>query len=443
MSRSERETRSDDVRGRVNHVSAGRLLLLAVLIIAIFAIYSFGIYAVFTSRWQGGSDFFPRWSGAQVLFLEGKNPYSLEATQRTQRALYGGHLAREDEDQVAFVDPIYSLYFVAPLMFLPYAQALAVWMAVLQFALFAILGLCMSMYGWRPPGWLAAATGVWVILNYNSGEAIIVGQLAVMVALMVALALWSLRTGRDWWAGVFLALSTIKPQMVFLIIPLLLLWSLTKRRWGAAVGFALAMIVLAGSGWLLVPGWVFESIAGMQRYARYTAYGGPSWLLTEYYFPFLGRPANIMVSLALAGYLVWQWRAVWGLQATSRRTGIPECESEMSSAWPSLWWLVGLTLIVTQLIAPRTATANYVILYIPLLFAFDVLDRQFRFGRWCILAFELVSLVGFWALFALTVVPQRGGNLPQEDPIMYLPLPILLLLGFVLGRGRLMRANGD
>ncbi len=447
MNGSEPEAGPGGVRSHADRVSVGHSLGLVILAVAVFVLYSFGLYAAFTSRWQGGSDFFPRWSGAQMLFLEGKSPYSLEATQRTQRALYNGRLAREDEDQVAFAYPIYAVYFVAPLIFLSYAQALAVWMVMLQFALCAMLGLCMSLYGWRPAAWLTAATGLWMILNYNSGEAIIVGQLGVIVALMVTLALWSLHAGRDWWAGAFLALSTIKPQMVFLIIPLLLLWSLTKRRWGVALGFGLAMIALAGSGWLLVPDWIVQSIAGMQQYARYTAYGGPSWLLTEYYFPFLGRPANIALTLALVGYLAWQWRAVWGLHMAGRGMRIPQSEISGAecgrpSAWPSLWWVTGLTLIVTQLIAPHTATANYVILYIPVLFAFSVLDRQFRFGRWYILAFELGSLVGFWTLFALTVVPERGGNLPQEDPIMYLPLPLLLLLAFILGRSRLMRVEG-
>ena len=430
----------------------GRPLLLVILAVVIFVLYSFAMYAAFTSKWQGGSDFFPRWSCARMLFLEGKSPYSLEATHRTQRALYDGRLAVEGEDQVTFVEPIYSLYFVAPLMLLRYAQAEAVWMVVLQFALFAILGLCMVMYGWRPPPWLAAATGVWMILNYNSGEAIIVGQLAVIVALMVVLAMCSLQSGHDLLAGVFLALSTIKPQMVFLVIPLLLLWALLKRRWNVCIGFALAMLVLVGSGWLLVPGWIFESIAGMQRYAQYTAYGGPVWLLTEYYLPVLGRLVNLLLTVALACYLLWSWLGILGIRQHGRHGNLPHnpkraadrvpvTETQQGVSWPALWWGVGLALIITKFVTPRTATTNYVILYIPVLLVFCAASTQFRLGKWYVLAFEIITLVGFWVLFAATVVPERGGNLPQEDPIMYFPLPVLLLLAFALGRDWLTRTE--
>jgi len=231
--------------------------------------------------------------------------------------------------------------------------------------------------------------------------------------------------------------------MVFLVIPLLLLWSLIRRRCSLVIGFVLAMLVLVGSGWVLVPGWVSDYLIGVLRYDRYVAYGGPTWLLTEYYFRFLGRPANAVLTLALVGYLVWQWWGIWrfrivdcGLKANEPEIRSPR--SQLAVSWSAFWWVVGLTLIVTQLVAPRTATTNYVILYIPLLLIFHAACTYFRWGHWYVLTFELVSLLGFWALFAATVVAERGGNLPQEDPIMYLPLPILLLLAFVLGRGRLM-----
>ena len=281
----------------------------------------------------------------------------------------------------------------------------------------------MKMYEWQPPPWLFAATCVWAVLLYNSPKAIPMGQYAVAVFLMVALALWALWSGHDSLGGVFLALSTVKPQMVFLLIPLVLIWAILKRRWSMLIGFVSTMFLLVVSGMLLVPTWIFDFVSGMQRYVSYTAYGSPVWLITEYYFPFLGRPVNVFLSVAFLVYLIWSWR-------------------RMSSwTWSELSWGTGLALIVTKFIAPRTATTNYVVLMLPLLLVFRALSAQVWRGNLLVLIFQAVSVFGFWALFAATIVTERGLNLPPENPIMYLPLPILLMVVFLMACGSLVRSS--
>ena len=397
-----------------------RYLSIAVILTLTVAIETYAVYSIFTSRMPGACDLFPYWVGARAMFLEGKNPYSLEVTHTVQRALYHGRLAREGEDQFTFAYPIYSAYFAAPLIFLRYPQAQAVWLVVLQCAALVGVILGMKMYEWRPPPWLFAATCVWAVLLYNSSKAIIMGQNSVVVFLMVALALWALWSGHDSLGGVFLALSTVKPQMVFLLIPLLLIWAILKRRWSMLIGFISAMFLLAVSGMLLVPTWIFDFISGMQRYASYIAYGSPVWLITEYYFPFLGRPVNVFLSVAFLLYLIWSWR-------------------RMSSwTWAELSWGTGLALIVTKFIAPRTATINYVVLALPLLLVFRALSAQVWRGNLYVLILQAVSAFGFWALFATTIVTEKGTNLLLENPIMYLLLPTPLFVVFVVARNRLI-----
>ena len=58
------------------------------------------------------------------------------------------------------------------------------------------------------------------------------------------------------------------------------------------------------------------------------------------------------------------------------------------------------------------------------------------------LIFQAVSVFGFRALFATTIVTERGLNLPLENPIMYLLLPTLLFVVFVVARDRLIRSDG-
>jgi hypothetical protein len=128
-------------------------------------------------------------------------------------------------------------------------------------------------------------------------------------------------------------------------------------------------------------------------------------------------------------------------------------------------WLVGLTLIVTNLIVLRTATTNFVALYIPLFFVLKAAAERLP-ARYAWLAsrlaglaprhagltprhagltprhagltlFYFLSAVGLWVLFFTTVQGKF------EHPIMYLPLPFGLLIAFVWGKPALHRMAAD
>jgi ABC-type transport system involved in cytochrome c biogenesis permease subunit len=93
--------------------------------------------------------------------------------------------------------------------------------------------------------------------------------------------------------------------------------------------------------------------------------------------------------------------------------------------------VVGLCLIVTNLVALRTATTNYVVLLLPLVMTFRALQHG-RKGAWLVLLVEVVLLIGLWTLFLTTVVDKF------EHPVVYLPLPFGLLGVFILARCWLM-----
>ncbi len=148
------------------------------------------------------------------------------------------------------------------------------------------------------------------------------------------------------------------------------------------------MALLAGLSFILLPTWLGQFIDQMAAYPSYTAIGSPVWIIAHYYLPQLGTPLEIGLSVVLLLWLFFEWRR---LPAVSE-DGI-------------LLWLIGLTLIVTNLVAVRTATTNYVILYIPLFYGLSVAARsQTRrsTGVWLAL-FYLLTIVGMWALFLATV----------------------------------------
>lgn len=388
--------------------------LMILLLMALFLVGNVvATHEVFTSRHPGANDFASRWGGARAFWCGGFSPYSDEATRQIQMLIYGRPIPPEEEqefDPGPFAYPFYTVFLLWPLVWLTYPWAEAVWLVVLEVCLFMGLLLSLRIHNWRPPYWLLTCTLVWAFLFYPDARALLLGQFAVFVFAMVALALWALEGRRDILAGFCLALSTVKPQMVFLLVPLLLWWAVRERRYRFVGSFLGGMALLLGASCLSEPDWLTGFLLQVAHYPSYTAIGSPIWIVTHITFPALGTWGEWALSLAAVGYLLIAWH-------TSLREGTRG----------ALGWATGLCLIITNLVALRTATTNYVVLLLPLALFFRALQRV-RWGTVLVLLIEMVLLMGSWLFFLTTVVDKF------EHPAIYLPLPFGLLAVFALAR---------
>jgi hypothetical protein len=229
------------------------------LLVVIFALDVFATHSVLTRPYPGANDFYSRWKGAQVYWVDGIDPYSDEATLAIQQGIYG-RAARPDNDPGLFAYPFYTVFLLLPLAWLPYAWAEAIWLVVLEFALIGSILMYLSMLGWRLPGWLLALTALWAVVFYHSARTILLGQFAGPILLWAVGTLWALDQRRDIAAGILFALTTIKPQMSVLLIPALLLWGLGRRRYRFLAAFGATMAFLLGASFILVPGWLAEFV---------------------------------------------------------------------------------------------------------------------------------------------------------------------------------------
>ncbi|MCC6189819.1 MAG: DUF2029 domain-containing protein [Anaerolineales bacterium] len=385
-----------------------RRLLAALVVVLFIAADTAAMYAIFTSRFPGLNDFYARWQPTRAWLMAGQNPYSAEATLGNQLGLMG-RPARPGEDRLQFAYPFFSmLFFLLPALSASYAWASALWLALLQVALLALLGLSLAWSRWRPAPWLFGATMVFGIFWYHGARALILGQVAVLVAGLVAGALVCVRNRKEAWAGALLALTAAKPQMSFLIIPALWLWAAGAGRWRLLAWSAGTLAALVGGSFLLLPTWLPDWLAQIPIYAAFTVSAPPTAVIAEALFPAQARLWQAVVSGALLVYLAWAWRQAWGDSgARFERAAL-------------------LTLVTTCLLAPRTATTDYLMMTPAL---FTLLGRAaHRHGAWLAAAVEIGLLAGLWALFFLTV---QGD---QEQAMMYLPLPILLWVFLASGR---------
>jgi hypothetical protein len=380
-----------------------RLLLIASLIFVIVAlIYTNYHYAVLA---PGGNDFLSRWMGAKSWLVDGMNPYDPEVSLRSQEAIYGRPaIPEEGEDVAHFVYPFPAMIFFGPFGLLPYNEARAIWMTLLELSLLLLTWIGLNLAKWNPPRIIVAILLVFSVVWYHGFRAVILGQFAVFEALIMAGTLFAIQRKQDWLGGILLALTICKPQMSFLFIPFVLIWGLSNRRWVLVLSAVGSMAAILGLSLVILPGWPLDWLQQVLSYPDYTTTQPPVGIVADL-IPGISSWIQLVLTCLFLIYLIWEW-------ILSLRSG---------DRW--FQWTAAMTILVTNLIVIRTATTNYLAMVPGLLLVFSVFVDRWRKGGSIAVGFILFILfIGLWMLFLRTI----EGNI--ENPVMYLPLPIFMLI---------------
>jgi len=260
-------------------------------------------------------DLYARWVGAREILLHRRNPYGPEVTHEIQMAYYGHVVTAEESarrvvDEQRFVYPIYVVFLMAPTIYTDFDKV-RFWAPFLLGA-FAGLSVLFSIgvLDWHLP-WTTATA---LILFTVSSPQIIQGmrhqQLALVVACLLTAGVWLVHRGHLATAGMVLAFSTIKPQMVLLPLIWFVLWAAGawRSRWRLALGFGVTITLLIGAGELLLQGWLGDFFAGMAAYRKYFPTTSLPRLL-------LGDTLGIAVSFLIVAWLLmlgWKNRKTSG-----------------------------------------------------------------------------------------------------------------------------------
>ena len=251
--------------------STRRTILLTFLAIAMLAASLWHLSEI-DDRWPSSrSDLVPVWVGMRAIFA-GQNPYSDATTLASQVTYYGHRLGAKDgiRNPMGFAYPAYTavvLGWIAPLSW-PAARLL-------------VLILFAAMVATSVPLWidvvalrLTRAEGALCVLfamaSWPVMWALRMQQLSIVVAACVALGCFLLKRNRNAAAGVVLALATIKPQLVALLLAWLVLWAFLNRRWKFLASLAAAEALLFAAAEWLSPGWVPRWVQAGNELLRYT-----------------------------------------------------------------------------------------------------------------------------------------------------------------------------
>jgi len=391
--------------------SLGQLVLVAgALTLLSIANYRLAVQA------PGGNDFLARWVGANQWLVHGLDPYSPQVSQEAQTLIYGRPAEREAGEDVAhFAYPLFSMLFFGPFGLIPYPLARALWMTLLEVGLPVLAILSIQLCGWKPSAWIQRILILFSVLWYHGFRAVILGQFAVLEALLIVGALLAIQRRQDGVAGVLLALTLSKPQMAVLLIPFVFLWAVSTRRLQIlAWGIGTMLLLLVGS-LALIPSWPTEWARQIIDYTSYTAVGPPVSILAGL-IPSGAGPITLVLTGVGLIYLAFVWQQALGKE----------------DRW--FQWSAAVTIAMTNLIALRTATTNYVVMLPAFILVFAVWNERWGTqGNPPILIALLGLFVGLWTLFLITV----EGN--QEHPALYLPVPLLSLAGLWWSRWWVLR----
>jgi hypothetical protein len=84
--------------------------------------------------------------------------------------------------------------------------------------------------------------------------------------------------------------------------------------------------------------------------------------------------------------------------------------------------------VAGQWIGIQTDPGNFVVLFIPLVLVLAMWEEHWGNKGRLVSVISMVALfIGLWALFLATV--QTTDGQPQQHPVLFFPLPILLFIG--------------
>jgi len=194
-----------------------------------------------------GQDFRGYYAAARVL-LGGGNPYDYSQVAAVLLDVTG----RAGNNP--FYYPLWFGWFVAPLAWIPFQLARALWM-LFNWTVWSIgLVRLQQLLGWPPKGWrnwlmnlLATFVFAWMTWKFE--------QTGILLFAMMVEILFAYRKQHWNRMGVYLALSLIKPNIMLLPVATLAAWLIRQKNWRPVLVMLVILMGLILVTTLMTPDW--------------------------------------------------------------------------------------------------------------------------------------------------------------------------------------------
>ncbi len=395
-------------------------IILALLIMALIVLLFFANYT-FAKNSPGGTDFLYRWLPTRLVFFKGyENPYSDEIEYQVE-LVHHGHAHQEDETPGIFAYPYYTMAVFLPFAFTEnFLLARTAWMTLMELAHIAIILISLKITEYKPTKSILIALIFFSLFSAEFLQALVDGNPSSLAALFAVLSLFSIKKKSDRWAGIFLALSTIKPQLVILFFILIWLWAFFKKRWEIISSSLITLAILFGTSFILQPSWLAEFFKDVTTYTGVASPSTPRAIL-NYWMP--ASSANIIA---------------WGLTIFSIFVLYKIWKPSFNKGFSALFWASSFTFVIMPFTGITSAKSNYIAMIPAVILLLQYANEKLNKNDTLLSAFLWLWIFLSWLFF------YAGRNWVLGENLIYFvdfyPLPILLLtLYLFMGRSAPLR----
>jgi hypothetical protein len=196
---------------------------------------------------------------------------------------------------------------------------------------------------------------------------------------------------------------------VVVVLPFILLWAASRRRWLTLIWFFGLVAVLSAIGSFFIPTWIMQWLRNMMHSSDYYAPASPGAAFQNWW-PGIGRQAGLLFTSFLIISLLSEW---WNARAREFR-------------W--FLWTTGMTIIIAQWVGIPAGLENFVVLLLPIAtFASVLEERGGKKTRWVVGLILAVLYAGNWVLY------WRASEGQLRPAMLFLP-PLVVLLVTYYGR---------
>lgn len=350
------------------------------------------------------------WAAGRMWLLEGFSPYDesviILAEDTVEQLAYLGEMP----DIEVLIEPVINLVFYLPFSLIPYEISRAVWMTLLVTISGLIGYLSLSLSGWKITLVEKIGIIIFAIIWMPGINAAIKGKLSSIIILLILLSINLILKKHDTKAGFILALTFGSLPTSGLIIPLLLIWGISQRRWAILKAYFSGVAFLLTVTLLLLPSWPLNWLRVV-----YDLYGNWDWIRTPLMglaeiLPGIADSLSIFLHIALAIYLLVLWITLLGKKSKV------------------FTWKVLAMLIVAYLYHVNP-TISQLFLLLPAMFMVFRFwsERWLLFGR----VFSWILIILIFAASWLLVRPGISFQFEPSVPILAIGLPVLVFIGMI------------
>lgn len=204
-----------------------KLSLPTLLALAFVIAISIGLLALTARSQATDRDFISYWAGAKLLVTHG-NPYDAASVLPLENGA-GNHYTRP----LVMRNTPATMFLMAPLGWFSVWTAATIWEAALIVAALLSISLLQPFVGGKIP-FIAYCFAPIV-------DCFLAGQTTIFVLLGVCLFI-RFQARRPFYAGAALLLTLLKPHLLFLFWPILLLEIVSRRQWRVVAGGLIAVL---------------------------------------------------------------------------------------------------------------------------------------------------------------------------------------------------------